>query len=47
MNTAEEPSPEDRLIEFTVYDGINNGSASLTLSIVTVDDNPTNVRKIN
>ena len=33
------------MIVFTVYDGINSGSDSLTLPVTTVDDNPTNVSR--
>ena len=47
LNTAEEPSPENRAIVFTVSDGDFVGSDSLSLSITTVDDNPTTVRTNN
>jgi hypothetical protein len=43
LNTADEPSPENRIIMFTVSDGNFTGSANLSLSITTVDDNPTTV----
>ena len=43
LNTANEPSPENRIIVFTVSDGNFTGSANLSLSITTVDDNPTTV----
>ncbi len=45
-NSAEEPDPTNRLIQFTVFDGIFSDSASLTLQLQVVDDNPTMVRAI-
>ena len=38
---ADEPDSTDRLIVFTVSDGTFDGVSSLTLNVVTVDDNPT------
>ena len=38
---ADEPYSSDRVIVFTVSDGTFDGVSSLTLSIETIDDNPT------
>ena len=43
-NSAEEPNPTPRQIDFTVSDGIFFVSASLTLQLQVIDDNPTMVR---
>ena len=40
---SDEPNSTDRVIEFTIFDDIFLGSDSITLAIVTVDDNPTRV----
>ena len=47
MNTDDEPSPENRTIVFTVEDGLYDGSASLSLSITTIDDKPTLVSSLS
>ena len=42
-NRADEPDSSDRIITFRVYDDTFNSSSSLSLSIATVDDQPTTV----
>lgn len=38
-NTAEEPMLGTRTIVFVVYDGVANGSSSITITLQSVDDN--------
>lgn len=42
-SNASEVDSSDRLIVFTVFDGIFSASDSITLSIETINDNPTTV----
>ena len=40
INNDAEPDPEDRMVIFTIYDGIAVVSANVTINIVTVNDQP-------
>jgi len=40
INNDAEPDPEDRMVIFTIYDGITVVSANVTINIVTVNDQP-------
>lgn len=42
-SNADELNSTDRVIVFTVFDGLFSGSDDVTLQITTINDNPTTV----